>query len=198
MTYAETKSALSAKRQEMEALRKEMRTLQAAVEPQAVQDYELTGWSGPLKLSQMFGGKDDLIVIHNMGTGCPSCTMWADGFNGVYQHLASRAAFFVTSPNTVAVQQAFAGGRGWRFPMASHAGTTFAQDLGYRRLGADAGGDALGGWWPGVSVFKKDGESVLRVSDTDLGPFDGFCAVYSLLDLTPEGADHWEPKFRYA
>lgn len=198
MSYADTKTALSAKRVEMEALRKEMRTLQAAVEPQEVKDYELTGWHGPLKLSQIFGDKDTLIVIHNMGTGCPSCTMWADGFNGVYQHLAARAAFIVTSPNSVAIQQAFAGDRGWRFPMASHAGTTFAQDLGYRKLGADEFGDRLGGWWPGVSVFKKDGDKVLRVSDTDLGPFDGFCVVYSLLDLTPEGGETWGPKFRYA
>ena len=196
MTYADTRAELVQKRAQVEALRQEMRTLQAGIEPQPVQDYELSGWSGPLKLSRMFGGKSDLIVIHNMGRVCSSCTMWADGFNGVYQHLASRAAFIVTSPDTVEVQRAWAGDRGWRFPMASHVGTTFAEDLGYRKIGS--GDPAHGGWWPGVSVFQMRGDEVVRVSDTDLGPFDGFCAVYSLLDLTPQGAEHWEPKFRYA
>lgn len=196
MTYAETKDALDARREKIGALRQEMRALQAAIEPEPVKDYELAGWNGPLRLSQMFGERNDLILIHNMGTSCSSCTMWADGFNGVYQHLASKAAFIVTSPNSVAVQRAFAGDRGWRFPMASHAGTTFAEDMGYRRGGK--GSDEHGGWWPGVSVFQMRGDQVVRVSDTELGPFDDFCPVYHFLDLTPEGAQNWQPKFRYA
>ncbi|HZZ90622.1 MAG TPA: DUF899 family protein, partial [Caulobacteraceae bacterium] len=99
MTYADTMSALAQKRAQIAALREEMRSLQARVEPQEVQDYLVSGWDGPVKLSDLFGGKRDLILIHNMGTGCSSCTMWADGFNGVYDHLAARAAFVVASPN---------------------------------------------------------------------------------------------------
>ena len=38
-------------------------------------------WRG--KLSQLFAGRRDLLVIHSMGKGCNSCTMWADGFNGL-------------------------------------------------------------------------------------------------------------------
>ena len=198
MTYAETMAAMNVKRQEIAALRDEMRTLQAKVEPEQVQDYVLDGWDGPVRLSELFGDKRDLILIHNMGKGCPSCTMWADGFNGVYDHLASRAAFVVSSPNPVEVQKAFAAERGWRFPMVSHAGTSFAADMGYRRIGADAGGDALGGWWPGVSVFRRDDERILRVSDTELGPGDDLCVVYSLFDLVPGSSLNWEPKYKYA
>jgi predicted dithiol-disulfide oxidoreductase (DUF899 family) len=124
--------------------------------------------------------------------------MWADGFNGVYDHLASRAAFVVSSPNPVDVQKAFAAERGWRFPMVSHVGTSFAADLGYRRIGADAGGDSLGGWWPGVSVFRRDEQRILRVSDTELGPGDGLCVVYSLFDLVPGGSLNWEPSYEHA
>ena len=130
MSYAETMSAMAAKRQEITALRKELRDMQAAVEPQAVTDYEFAGRDGPVKLSALFGDKNELFVIHNMGTGCVYCTLWADGFNGVYDHLANRAAFVLTSPNTPEVQQQFARGRGWRFPMVSHQGSDFAKDMG--------------------------------------------------------------------
>jgi predicted dithiol-disulfide oxidoreductase (DUF899 family) len=198
VNYADTKAALDEKRRQVEALQAEMRAIQAQVEPEEVQDYILDGWDGPVRLSDLFGDKRDLIVIHNMGTGCSSCTMWADGFNGVYDHLASRAAFVVASPNPVALQKKFAASRGWRFPMVSHAASSFAQDLGYRRLGADPCGDALGGWWPGISVLRREGDRIVRVSDTDLGPGDGFCVVYSLFDLVPGSDFNWEPKYSYA
>jgi predicted dithiol-disulfide oxidoreductase (DUF899 family) len=98
-------AALNAKRREITALQNEMRALQAQVEPHEVADYVLAGWDGPVRLSELFGDKRDLILIHNMGTGCTSCTMWADGFNGVYQHLAARAAFVVASPNPVEAEE---------------------------------------------------------------------------------------------
>ncbi|MDO8379108.1 DUF899 family protein [Phenylobacterium sp.] len=190
MNYVETKSALEAKRAQIASIREEMRAIQVDVEPQAVEDYELCGWEGPVRLSQLFGDKPDLILIHNMGRGCSSCTMWADGFNGVYDHLASRAAFVVSSPDPVEVQREFAKGRGWRFPMVSHAGTNFALDMGYRR--ADA---SHGGYQPGVSAFRKEGDRILRLSDTELGPMDDFCVYYHLMEMIPGGDAEFTPKF---
>ena len=132
-----------------------------------------------------------------MGRGCSYCTLWADGFNGVYDHLADRAGFVVASPNPVEAQKEFAASRGWRFPMVSHAGTSFTEDMGYFRPGADAFADKLGSWFPGVSVFQKAGDAILRVSDAELGPYDDFCSVWHFLDLLPEGPAGWEPKARY-
>ena len=197
MNYADTKTAMDEKRRQITALQTEMRALQAKAEPEVVQNYVLAGWDGPVRLSDLFGDKRDLIVIHNMGTGCSSCTMWADGFNGVYDHLASRAAFVVSTPNTVGVQKKFAAGRGWRFPMVSHAGTSFAADLGYRELGLDPFDDSLGGWNPGISVLRREGDQILRFSDAELGPGDGFCVVYSLFDLVPGADPNWGPKYSY-
>jgi predicted dithiol-disulfide oxidoreductase (DUF899 family) len=198
MTYAETSAKLDQKRAQIAALRTEMQALQAAIEPQPVSDYEFAGRDGPVRLSQLFGDKDDLFVIHNMGTGCSYCTMWADGFNGVYEHLADRAGFVLTSPNPPAQQKPFAASRGWRFPMVSHQGTTFAADMGYLKPGGDPFADTLGGWYPGLSVFQRRGESIVRVSDTELGPGDDFCLVWHMLSLLPQGPSGWEPKFRYA
>jgi predicted dithiol-disulfide oxidoreductase (DUF899 family) len=197
MTYADTMAALNAKRAQITALQREMRSLQADVEPQALQDYVLAGWDGPVRLSALFGDKRDLILIHNMGVGCTSCTMWADGFNGVYDHLAARAAFVLASPNPVEVQKRFASARGWRFPMISYEGSRLAEDLGYRE-GGDPLDEKLGGWNPGVSILRRDGERIVRLSDAEFGPFDGFCLVYHLFDLVPGANPDWEPSYSYA
>jgi predicted dithiol-disulfide oxidoreductase (DUF899 family) len=197
MSYADTMAALNAKRAQIAALRDDMRKLQAAVEPQRVEDYVLAGWNGPVRLSALFGDKQDLILIHNMGVGCTSCTMWADGLNGVYDHLAARAAFVVASPNPVAVQKSFAASRGWRFPMISYEGSTLAEDLGYR-AGGDPFDEKLGGWNPGVSFLRRDANGIVRLSDTEFGPGDDFCIVYHLFDLGPAADNlNWSPSYRY-
>jgi predicted dithiol-disulfide oxidoreductase (DUF899 family) len=190
MEYRENATALAAYRSQIADIRRKMRELQAAVEPEPVADHGFATVDGTARLSELFGTKDDLIVIHNMGTSCPECTLWADGFNGIYHHLANRAAFVVCGPDPPDVQRRFAAGRGWRFPMVSHMGTDFAADMGYR--------SASGGWRPGVSVFRRDGDRIVRVSDTSFQPGDDFCAVWHLLDLLPDGAAGWSPKFNYA
>jgi predicted dithiol-disulfide oxidoreductase (DUF899 family) len=189
MTYADTMAALNAKRAEIAAIQKEMRAIQAGVEPEVVADHVLDGWDGPVRLSDLFGDKADLILIHNMGVGCTSCTMWADGFNGVYDHLASRAAFAVASPDPIETQRKAAAERGWRFPMVRYQGEAFARAMG-------AWADSFG-FEAGVSVFRKDGDRIVRVSNAELGPFDGFCVVYHLFDLVPEADVNWEPRYRY-
>jgi predicted dithiol-disulfide oxidoreductase (DUF899 family) len=190
MRYRETTAKLAEYRHEITALRDKMRALQAEIEPEEVADYIFTGPTGAVRLSQLFGDKDTLIVIHNMGKTCPACTMWADGYNGVVPHLESRAAFVVNTPDDPATQAAFAASRGWRFRMVSHQGTDFAEKMGYR--------SEQGGWLPGISVFKKEGDRILRVSDQRLGPGDDFCSVWHFLDMTPEGWAGWRPRFAYA
>ena len=189
MTYAETMKALEAKRERIIALQGELRELQTAVEPEPVADYELAGWGGPVRLSALFGAKPDLILIHNMGVQCASCTMWADGFNGVYDHLASRAAFVVASPDPIETQQRIAAGRGWRFPMVSYAESPMGEDLGCH----DLNDPRHGGWDAGVSVFRREGERVLRLSYAQFHEMDDFCVVYQLYDLIPDADMNWEP-----
>src|SRR5437588_4722447 len=129
MNYRDTTRQLSEYRREIADIREKMRKAQAAVEPEEVSDYEFSTGRGKVRLSALFGDKDTLFVIHNMGSGCASCTMWADGFNGVFDHLRDRDGFVVASPDPPEVQQSFAAGRGWKFPMVSHRGTTFADDM---------------------------------------------------------------------
>jgi predicted dithiol-disulfide oxidoreductase (DUF899 family) len=195
MSYADSMAAVTAKRAEIVTLRNDLRALQAKVEPQPVEDYELAGWDGPVRLSELFGDKRDLIVIHNMGAGCSGCTLWADGFNGVYDKLASRVAFVVASPDPVDRQRKFAAGRGWRFPMVSCGASRFAEDMGYRYREGDEYADdnaKMGGWNPGVSVFRRDGDRIVRVSDAEFGgEEDVFCVLFHFFDLLPNVDRAW-------
>ncbi len=162
MRYDDASERLQECRDRIAELRKEMRGVQEQIEPEEVEDYALTARDGSsARLSELFGDHD---------------------------HLESRAAFVVSSPDAPEPQRDFAEGRGWRFRMVSHAGTSFAQDMGYRREDR---------WWPGVSVFQRDGGRILRVGDTQFGPGDDFCGVWHLLDLLPKGPEGWQPRFRY-
>jgi len=188
MNYHDTSEKLTRYRDEIAALRKKMRELQQSAEPQEVTDYEFASGAGPVRLSELFGDKDYLFVIHNMGASCPYCTLWADGFNGLAPHIENRAAFVVASPDDPDKQQKFKASRNWGFRMVSYGNGTFAADMGYREDDRHH---------PGVSVFRKRGGKVFRVSDTSFGPGDDFCSVWHLFDLIPEGAGGWSPKYKY-
>ena len=54
-----------------------------------------------------------------------------------------------------------------------------------------------GGWMPGITAFRKDGNRVLRVSDACFGPGDDFCSVWHFFDLLPDGSAGWKPRYQY-
>lgn len=190
MNYREGSARLIEYRRQIAAIRDKMRETRNATEPEEVADYVFTNPNGAVRFSELFRDKRDLIVIHNMGSSCPNCTLWADGFNGIYDHLASRAAFVVSSPDTPDAQRKFAESRGWCFPMVSHHGTSFAADMGYR--------SENGGWLPGISVFRRERGRILRTSDTGFSPGDDFCTLWHMFDLLADGTAGWQPKYRYS
>jgi len=158
--------------------------------PEEVDDYLLTESNGDIvRLSELFGGHDQLILIHNMGKKCAYCTMWADGFNGLYRHLENRAGFAVVSPDNPETQREFAAGRGWKFRLCSAMGTSFIKDLGFE--------DDRGDFWPGVSTFVKRNGKIYRIAKDFFGPHDNYCSVWHFFDLLPEGTSEWQPKFSY-
>ncbi len=143
-----------------------------------------------VRLSELFGDKRDLIVVHNMGRKCVYCTLWADGFTGLAKHLEDCAAFVLCSPDEPAVLGAFAESRGWNFRTVSCHGTEFARDAGFER--------EPGKHWPGVSCFRlTDDGAIERTGLAHFGPGDDFCSLWHFLDLLDKGADGWSPKYDY-
>jgi hypothetical protein len=58
-------------------------------------EYVFEGSSGKQTLSELFDGRSQLIIYHFMfdpswEAGCPSCSFWADNFNGIIVHLNQR------------------------------------------------------------------------------------------------------------
>jgi len=145
-----------------------------------VTDYELKDWNGnPIKLSAIFGNKNDLVLVHNMGKSCSYCTLWADGFNGTQYFTEKQAGFVVVSPDPPGVQKEFALSRGWKFRMYSGHDSPFIKDMGYQTDKGD--------YWPGVSVFHKDENGkISRVAKDFFGPGDFYCSVFHFLDLIPK------------
>lgn len=189
MKFEESAAKLADYRRQIADIRGRMRALQAEIEPEVVKDYGFATLDGSRKLSSLFGDKDDLIIVHNMGVTCRNCTLWADGYNGLYPHLADRAAFIVASPDPPHVQKAFAAGRQWIFPMVSYVDKAFVTDMGYL---------TEAGYRPGVSVFRREEARILRVSSAGFKPFDDFCALWHVLDLLPGGVGDWRPRFSYS
>jgi predicted dithiol-disulfide oxidoreductase (DUF899 family) len=80
---------------------------------------------GSASLTDLFGGRSQLLVYHFMfGTdysaGCPSCSSIADGFDGFAVHLANHdVALSVVSRAPLAKLQAYRQRMGWSFPWAS-------------------------------------------------------------------------------
>lgn len=159
-----------------------------------VKDYELRGPGDvPVRLSELFGEKDDLIVVHNMGKHCAYCTTWADGFNGVVQHLEDRAAFVVVSPDAPDVQASFADSRGWRFRMVSTGDSTFTADMGY-----STEKDSKTWYMPGYSTFRRDPDgSIRRVGRDFFGPGDRYLSIFHMFRMLDGGVGDWYARHSY-
>ncbi|GJM18732.1 MAG: hypothetical protein DHS20C14_09450 [Phycisphaeraceae bacterium] len=168
-----------------------LRDAQAKAKPQPVDDWEFKATDGsPVRLSALFGDKDDLILVHNMGKGCVYCTHWADGFRGHAEAIADRAAFVLCSNDDPKTTADFAASRGWNYTCVSGAGSDFARTMGYM--------DDKGNPHPGISAFRKNADgSIVRTGTTPIGPGDDFCPTWPMFDLLG-GANGWEPKYDYA
>jgi predicted dithiol-disulfide oxidoreductase (DUF899 family) len=156
-----------------------------------VKDYSFTTTEGEsVRLSDLFGDYQELIVIHNMGKSCSYCTLWADGFSGFTKHFESRASFVLTSPDDYKTLGDFSRSRGWTFECVSTRGTTFKEDFGFR--------DEKGSLHPGVSILvKEDDGSIKHYTKAAFGPGDDYCSIWSLFELLPGGSKGWGPKNSY-
>lgn len=145
------------------------------------QDYEFTSLDGgKIKLSQMFGENKNLFVVHNMGSKCSFCTMWADGFNGMYKYLEGRgkSGFVLMADDDLETLRKFKESRGWTFQSYSARENDFSKEMGYQ--------NAKGDIEPGLTVLEKTNDGKIRRINQDwFGPTDMYCSVWRFLELLP-------------
>ena len=186
--FTRQRDALSAKRRALPAVR-------------IKKDYCFHGPAGEMTLADLFGDRSQLIVQHFMygpdwEEGCPSCSFWADGFNGLDIHLRHRdTALVAVARAPLEKLRAYAARMGWTFPFVSSLGSDFNYDFSVSfRAGepreynyASSGFPAEEA--PGISVFLRDGKDILHTYSTYARGLDMMNAAYHYLDLTPKGRD---------
>ena len=162
--------------------------LRKDAEGQQVPNYSFATISGEVSLLELFGDKEKLLVIHNMGQGCRYCTVWADGFNGLLPHLEDAMSVVLVSRDPPELQRRFANSRNWCFRLASHGGGKYISEQTVMD-----GEDNM----PGAVVYTRSDDRVFRKNRAIFGPGDLYCSLWSTLALAGIGAGDWTPQFRY-
>jgi predicted dithiol-disulfide oxidoreductase (DUF899 family) len=190
-------------RRHMERVASQRRTLPLGGE--IPQDFEFFSETGSIRLSNLFGGKDTLMVYSMMygpqrKSPCPSCTSFLSAWNGIAVNLRERVAIAVTARSPIERLSEFKKLRGFvNLPFLSDTSGEYT-----RTYVSSEDADI-----PGFSVFAKrngtichfysgemSGEMVDPGQDPrgapDLDP------LWLMLDWTPEGRGvDWYPKLDY-
>ena len=123
--------------------------------------------------------------------GCPMCSMWADGYNGVMRHLLQHANFAVTARAELGKLRAWAAARGWsNLRLLSTRYNSFTSDFSM-----ESGEDQMGG----VSVFRKDVDGKVRhcytggmlIAEGEKRGLELLSPVWHFLDLLSGGRKDW-------
>jgi len=166
--------------------------------------YVFEGLDGNETLADLFAGRSQLLVYHFMfgpdwKEGCPSCSFWADNYNGTVVHLSHRDVSLVAiSRAPLDKLESYKMRMGWSFKWVSSYGNDFNRDYHVSftpeeektavhdyKAGGFGSSEA-----PGVSVFIKgaDGQIFHTYSCYARG-LDMLNGAYHLLDLVPKGRD---------
>jgi len=168
-------------------------------------DYRFETPDGAATLPELFGPHRQLLVYHFMfgpdwAQGCPSCSFWADSFDGNVAHLAARdIAFVAVSRAPLDRLEAYRERMGWTFPWVSSAGSDFNFDF---RVSATEAQLERGEMFynfrdtkaseelPGASAFYRDEDgAVFHTYSCYSRGLDPLNAAYQWIDLAPKGRD---------
>jgi predicted dithiol-disulfide oxidoreductase (DUF899 family) len=172
------------------------------------EDYAFEGESGDVRLSELFGDQNTLVVYSFMfprsledDMPCPSCSSILDSLDGAARHLAQSVALAVVAKSPLPGILEYGEHRGWRhLRLLSSAANDYNRDY--------HGETENGSQTPALNVFTRgdDGEirhfwaSELMVAPRDPGMeprhVDFMWPVWNVLDVTPSGRD-WSPQREY-
>jgi predicted dithiol-disulfide oxidoreductase (DUF899 family) len=216
---AERKELLAAEEQAAKALTNvgERRREMPAV--RVKKEYLLDGPAGTVSLLEMFEGRLQLIVQHFMfdpawDEGCPVCSYQADSVGNLAHLHARNTTFAAVSRAPIGKIEPFRQRMGWSFPWYSSLGSDFNYDFHVTHdedvtpaewnfmtkqelIDADLAYFAGPGERGGVSVFYRDGDTVLHTYSAYLSAVDLLCGNDQYLDLTPLGRQVEDVELRH-
>ncbi|MFW2440612.1 MAG: DUF899 domain-containing protein [Arenicellales bacterium] len=205
--WIEARKKLLAKEKEFTRLRDQLSAERRELPWVKVEkEYIFDGIEGKQSLSDLFNGKNQLMIYHFMlgpewEEGCPSCSFWADNFNGIDIHLAHRdISFLAISRAEIKKIEAYKKRMGWNFKWVSSRNNDFNNDycvsftpeekemneITYNYLTQPYFMDELAG----VSVFIKSEENnIYHTYSTYSRGLDILNGAYNYIDLSPKGRD---------
>ncbi len=210
------RSALLKKEKEFTVLRDKLGQQQRDMPWVSVdKEYLFVGPNGKQTLSDLFDGRTQLIVYHfmydpNWDAGCPSCSFWADNFNGIVVHLNQRdVTMIAVSRAPYSKIEEYKKRMGWNFKWVSSYDNDFNFDYHVSFTPKELSEkkafynynlqDTHSPEREGVSVFYKDTAGhVFHTYSAYARGIDGLNVAYHYLDLVPKGRDedgHEFPQF---
>jgi len=167
--------------------------------------YLFEGPNGRETLSDLFGGKSQLIVYHFMlgpgwKQGCPSCSFLADHFDGAVIHLAQRdVTLVVVSRAPIAEIEAYKRRMGWKFKWVSSFDNDFNHDFHVSFTKDEMATVAEYNYTvdkipseelPGLSAFIRDENGkIFHTYSSYARGLDILVGTYNFLDMAPKGRD---------
>ena len=169
-------------------------------------DYVFQSPDGEKTLSDLFGGKSQLVIQHFMlgpgwEEGCKSCSYMADHTDGMLPHLAARdVTMLAVSRAPLDEIEAFKKRMGWRFSWVSSYGSDFNFDFHVSFTEEEIASGAVEYNYsrqefgsteaPGISVFTKDANGVVYHTYSAFGRgVEQVVGTYMVLDFVPKGRD---------
>jgi predicted dithiol-disulfide oxidoreductase (DUF899 family) len=205
--WLDARMRLLAKEKEFTQLRDELSQARRDLPWERVdKNYVFDGPNGAESLTELFGGRSQLIVYHFMfnpewEAGCKSCSFWADSFERNVVHLNHRDVTLVAiSRAPLGKIEAFRKRMGWTFKWLSSAANDFNFDYQVSfRPEQLATGEVYYNYRQrkssmtdlvGISVFYRDaGGDVFHTYSCYERGVDMMNAAYHYLDLVPKGRD---------
>jgi predicted dithiol-disulfide oxidoreductase (DUF899 family) len=205
--WVEARKGLLKKEKEFTTLRDQLSQQRRDLPWVAVnKEYVFEGQNGKQTLSELFDGRNQLLVYHFMfdpswKAGCSLCSFVADNFNGIIVHLNQRdVTMIAVSRAPYSKLAAYQKRMGWDFKWVSSYDTDFNFDYHVSFTQEELAKkeafynyiaqDPLLPEREGVSVFFKDPEGrVFHTYSAYARGIDMLLGAYHYLDLVPKGRD---------
>ena len=205
--YRRARNALLVKEIALRRQIEEVSALRRALPPggEVTKDYRFVGENGPVHLSDLFGGKNTLILYNYMfgpqrETPCPSCTSFMATWEGKMADVEQRVSLVMVARSPIDRLIAAKQARGWtRLRVFSDLSGDFTRDYvsaededmpGYTVLTRRDG--VIRHFWSGEmsGAMADPGQDPRGAPDPD--------PLWLLFDTTPEGrGTDWYPKLAY-